>query len=185
MDEHIDPSIPAAWIGDADLDKIATINPTAAVEIKRLRNLMNCGQESRDDFLHMCKLLADVGYVRASEYLLRRNVDYYDGISLYQSLFGTEKQEEFEFAIDAFKTQFDLEVSLVARTGFLISRFHTLGSALRSDKFEILSTPCKIEFGYIELDRIEADIMTLVQENGQQVESLKMFFVDGVWEIAD
>jgi hypothetical protein len=52
---------------------------------------------------------------------------------------------------------------------------------------ELLSRSCEIKFGYIEQDKIEADVTLF--EPGRDVfdadECMLLFFVNGVWELAD
>src|SRR3954447_19813797 len=127
MDHEDGYAIPAANIGDTDLVALAQTNPAAAKEIARLEDLMNRGEETKEEFLKLCQLLFDAGSVAASELLLRRNLDYYEGHALYARLFGTERQEEFDAAIEAFESQFDLELVLVAEEDFLVSTFRADG----------------------------------------------------------
>jgi hypothetical protein len=187
MDDDHQYAIPAASIGDTDLDAVAQSNPAAAKEIARLEALMNRGEESKDDFLRLCQLLFDVGSVAAAEILLRRSLDYYEGEALYTRLFGTTKQDEFDCAIQAFESQFNLQLSLTEKNDFLVSTFHANGGPPRSDDFELLTHPCEIKIGYIEQDKIEADIVLLDPEREvfSADECLFMYFVNGVWEIAD
>jgi hypothetical protein len=187
MDDEDRHAIPAANIGDTDLVALAQANPAAAKEIARLVDLMNRGEETKEEFLQLCQFLFDVGSVEASEYLLRRNLDYYEGHSLYVRLFGTARQEEFHAAIEAFKSQFDVDLVLIAEKDFLVSKFRTDGGPPRSDAFALLSRPCEIKFGYIEQDKIEADVTLL--DPGREVfdgdECMLLFFLNGVWELAD
>jgi hypothetical protein len=184
-DEH-GYAIPAASIGDTDLVALAQTNPEAAKEIVRLVALMDRGEETKEEFLRLCQLLFDIGSTTEAEYLLRRNLDYYEDRALYTRLFGLTKVEEFDAAIEAFRSQFDLKLVLVAQNDFLVSTFHSNGGLSRSDALALLSSPCEIKFGYIEQDKIEADITLL--DPGREVfegdECLLMFFVNGVWEIA-
>lgn len=179
--------IPAASIGDTDLASIARTSPHAAEEIARLEERMHRGEESKEEFLRLCELLFDVGSTAAAEFLLRRNLDFYEGQNLYARLFGTEKQEEFDNAIDVFGLQFDLELTLLEHESFLVSIFHSKGSAPRSDVFSLLSRPCEIKIAYIEQDTVEADIVLL--DPDRQIfgpdENMLMYFVNGVWEIAE
>jgi len=179
--------IPGANIGDTDLAAIARTNPTAAAEIARLEKRMRCGEETKEEFLRLCQLLFAVGSVEASEHLLRRGLNGYEGHRLYSRLFGTAKQEEFAAAIEAFKSQFDLDLALIAEEDFLVSRFHSAGGLKRSDAFSLLSRPCEITFGYIEQDRIEANVLLLDLEREvfNADEGMLLFFVNGVWELAD
>jgi hypothetical protein len=128
-----------------------------------------------------------VGSVAASEYLLRRNLDYYEGHALYVRLFGTGRQEDFDAAIEAFKSQFGVELVLIAEKDFLVSTYRSDGGPPRSDAFALLSRPCEIKFGSIEQDKIEADVTLL--DPGREVfdaaECMLLFFVNGVWELAD
>jgi hypothetical protein len=187
MDDEREYKIPAANIGDTDLVALAQTNPEAAEEIVRLVDLMDRGEEADEEFLRLCQLLFDVGSTNAAEYLLRRNLDYYGGRDLYTRLFGRAKEEEFDAAIEAFKSQFDLELVLVAQNDFLVSTFHSSGAPPRSDDFALLSRPCEIRFGYVEQENIEANITLL--DPGRDVfgpdEWLWLFFVNGVWEIAN
>lgn len=187
MDDEEGHAIPAANIGDTDLVALAKTNPAAAKEIARLEDLMNRGEESKEEFLRLCQLLFDVGSVAASEYLLRRNLNYYEGHALYVRLFGTARQEEFAGAIEAFKFQFDLELVLVVEKDFLVSTFRSAGGPPRFDAFALLSRPCEIKFGYIEQDKIEADVTLLDpgREDFDADECMLLFFVNGVWELAD
>jgi hypothetical protein len=183
-DGHV---IPAASIGDTDLVALAKTHPAAAKEIARLEDLMNRGEETKEEFLRLCQLLFDVGSVVASEYLLRRNLDAYEGHALYVQLFGHGRQEEFDAAIEAFERQFELELVLVEANDFLVSTFLSSGGPPRSDAMELLSRSCEIKFGYIEQDKIEADVTLF--EPGRDVfdadECMLLFFVNGVWELAD
>jgi hypothetical protein len=188
MDDEERHAIPAANIGNTDLVALAQTNPAAAKEIARLENLMNRGEETKDEFLQLCQLLFDVGSVAASEYLLRRNLNHYEGHALYLRLFGTARQEEFEEAIEAFESQFDVDLVLIAKKDFLVSMFRSDGGRPRLlDAVALLSRPCEIKFGYIEQDKIEADVT--VFDPGQEVfdpdECMLLFFVNGVWELAD
>lgn len=187
MNDEDGYAIPAASIGDTDLDAVARVNPSAAVEIARLDDLMNRGKESKDEFLRLCQLLFDVGSIAAAEILLRRNLDYYEGKALYTQLFGTEKQEEFDTAIEAFGSQFGIRLSLTENNDFLVSTFRSDGAPPRSDDFELLSQPCEIKIGYIEQDKIEADIVLFDPDRDEfhADECLFLYFVNGVWEIAD
>lgn len=187
MDDEHGYAIPAANIGDTDLIALARTNPARAKEIARLEALMNCGEETKEEFRCLCQLLFEVGSVAAAELLLRRNLDYYEGEALYTRLFGTAKQEEFDAAIEMFKSQFSIDLVQVAQREFLVSVFRTDGGPPRSDAFALLSRPCEIKFGYIEQEKVEADITLLDpdREVFDAEECMLMFFVNGVWEIAD
>lgn len=180
-------AIPAANIGDTDLVALARTNPAAAKEIARLVGLMNRGEETQEEFLQLCQLLFDVGSVAASEILLRRNLDGDEAHSLYVRLFGTAKEEVFHTAIETFQSQFDVDLVLIAEKDFLVSVFHTDGGPSRFDDLSLLSRPCEIKFGYIEQDKVEADVT--LHDPGRDIfdadECLLLFFVNGVWEIAD
>lgn len=187
MDDEHGYAIPAANIGDTDLIALSQTKPDAAKEIARLEDLMNRGEETKEEFRRLCQLLHDVGSVAAAEILLRRNLDHYEGGALYTRLFGTAKQVEFNAAIEAFTSQFALELVLVTQNDFLVSTFHADAGRSRSDAFALFSRPCEIKFGYIEQAKIEADIT--LRDPGRDVfdadECLLMFFVNGVWKIAD
>ena len=187
MDDKYDYAIPAASIGETDLNSVTQTNPAAAKEIARLAGLMNVGEETKDEFLCLCQLLFNVGSVADSEYLLRRNIEYYEGERLYHRLFGTAKQEEFDTAIEAFKSQFGLDLTLAERKDFLVTVFHSDGGQPRFDDFQLLSAPCEIEFGYVLQDKIEVDINLLApdREFFNADECLFMYFVNGVWEIGE
>jgi hypothetical protein len=187
MDDDHKYAIPGASIGDIDLDIVARTNPVAAKEIARLEDLVNRCEESKDDFLCLCQLLFDVGAIADSEYLLRRNMDYYEGESLYHRLFGTAKQEEFDAAVQAFESQFSVQLSRTENSDFLVSLFRAEGGPPRSDEFELLSQQCEIKIGYIEQDKIEADVVPYDpdREVFDGDECLFMYFVNGVWELAD
>lgn len=187
MDHDDRYAIPAANIGATDLVALAQTNPAAAKEISRLEDFMNRGKETKAQFLQLCQLLFDVGPIAASEILLRRNLDYYEGHALYVRLHGTAKQEEFATAIEAFKSHFEVDLVLMEEKDFLISLYRTDGGPPRFDDLGLLSRPCKIKFGYIEQDKVEADV-TLLDPGGEDFdadECLLLFFVNGVWEVAD
>lgn len=187
MNDEDEYAIPAASIGDTDLDAVGQTNPDAAKEIARLEELMNRGEETKDDFLRLCQLLFDVGSVADSEYLLRCNLDYYEGESLYKQLFGTTKQDEYNPAVDAFKSQFSLELAPIETNAFLDTTFQSDGGPPRSDECQLLSNPCEVRIGYSQQDKIDADIVLLDPSRDlfNADECLFMFFVNGVWEIAD
>jgi hypothetical protein len=153
--------IPAASIGSIDLALLAETNPGAASEIARLEDLMNRGEERPEEFLRLCQLLHDVGAVGDAEHLLRRNLDHYDGRTLYNDLFGTAKQDEFETSIHTFAWQFDVKLRLVQDQEFLLSTYQSEPGGPRTDQLALLSMPCEIQFGYVERDTIEADVGSL------------------------
>jgi hypothetical protein len=178
--------IPAAHIADVDLDAIA--DRAAAQELARLGDLLDRGEETREEFCRLCQLLHDVGETTKSEYLLRRNLDEDDpSHDLYFKLFGNDKPDQFEAAIESFKSQFNISLTFIEKNDFLDLTFHSDGGPPRSDDFSLLTRPCEVRFGYIEQDKIECDITLL--DPGRTVfhadECLLMFFVNGVWEIAD
>jgi hypothetical protein len=185
MDHEPDHRIPAANIGDLDLAVLAKTNPGAAEEIARLEDLMHNGLESKEQFRRLCQLLYEVGATDDAEYLLRRNLEFYEGRPLYFQLFGTVKQEEYDRSIEAFQQQFGLTLRLHRSNDFLVSIFHTNGGPPRSAVFALLSQPCEIKIGYIEKDRIEADVV--LHDPGRDVfnadENMLLFFVNGVWEL--
>ena len=187
MSRKNDHAIPAANIGDTDLDAIERFNPTAAKEIARLEGLMNRGDDSKEDFLRLCQLLFDVGSVAAAEILLRRNLACYDGKRRYTRLFGTEKPDEFDAAIQVFESQFHISLLLTEEADFLVATFHSQGGPQRSDEFQLLSRPCEIKIGYIEQDKIEADVVLLDPDRVvfNADECLFMYLVNDVWEITD
>lgn len=187
MDDDDASAIPAANIGDTELTALAQSDPAVAEEIARLEDLMNRGEETKQEFLQLCELLFAVGSTAASEYLLRRNLNYYEGHALYVRLFGTARQEEYEAAIEAFKVQFDLKLVLFAENDFLVSTFRSGGGPARSDVFALFSRPCEIKFGYIEQEKIEADVVLLEpgRESFDVDECMLLFFVNGVWELSN
>jgi hypothetical protein len=188
MNEEGGHGIPAANIGDTDLPALAETNPEAAKEIARLEALMNRGKETQEEFFRLCQLLFDVGAVAASEYLLRRNIECDRGHALYSRLFGTAKQTEFDTAIEAFRSQFGLNLVFVETEDFLVATFPSDGGPARFDSFALLSQPCECKFGYIEQNKIEVDV-TLLHSSREDVfeanECLLLFFLNGVWEIVD
>lgn len=180
-------AIPAANIGNVDLVAIAEKHPVAAKEISRLATLMYRGDETPDEFRRLCELLFEVGATVDSEYLLRRNVSDAVDEALYAELFGTSKREDFDAAVAAFRCQFEIELSLVQEHDFLVCKFRSVGCRRRDDAFRLLSCPCEVEIGFIERDRIEAEIV--LDEPGRTVfnqdECLSLNFISGVWEIVE
>jgi hypothetical protein len=183
FDDERGHGIPAANIGNTDLVALALTDPAAAKEIARLEDLMNRGEESKEEFLRLCQLLYDVGSREAAEILLRRNLDHYEGEALYLRLFGTTKPDEYAAAIETFKSQFGVELRLVKQDDFLVKTFHSDGGPVRSDSFAVLSNPCVIKIGHIERDRVEADVTPLDADRDvfDLEECLLLFFVDGAW----
>lgn len=188
MDDDHKYAIPAANIGDTDLDAIARTNPNAAKEIARLENLMGRGEETPEEFCTLCQLLHDVGETANSEYLLRRNLDEDDPThGLYFKLFGNRIPDEFDAAIESFKSQFNISLSFVEKNDFLDTTFNSDGGPPRSDMFALLGNPCEIRFGYTRPDRIECDIALLdpLRTVFNADECLFVFFLNGVWELVD
>src|SRR5438552_579371 len=107
-----DCGIPAASIGGVDLDAIAKDFPDQAREIARLEALMHRGEETKEEFRSLCELLHRVGATKDAEYLLRRNMEYYEGEELYQRLFGTAVPDNFAKASERFAEEFGLELTL-------------------------------------------------------------------------
>ncbi len=187
VDDDDGHMIPAASIGDIDLHALARTNPAAAKEIAYLDGLMNLGEESTEQFLRLCQLLFDVGSISDSEFLLRRNLECYEGESLYSELFGTVKREEFDSAIESFGCQFAVRLSHAEDHGFLVSTFHADGGRPRSDSFRMLSYPCEVKFGYLEKDTIEADIVYLepIHDGCEPEDYLLLSFESGAWRPMD
>jgi hypothetical protein len=187
MNQEDATAIPAANIGDTDLAALARTNPPAAREIARLVGLMNRGEETGEEFRRLCELLVEVGSAAAGEHLLRRNLDFYEGRALYDRLFGTAKPDEFAAAVAAFASQFAVELVPVAAPDFLVATFRTGGGPQRPDAFALLSRPCEVKIGYVERDRIEADVIPSDPGPGTRDahEYLLLHFVNGVWELAD
>jgi hypothetical protein len=176
---------PAASISDVDLDSIPE---REAEEIARLGEKMEQGEDTEEDFLRLCQLLYTVGHRAKSEYLLRRNLEEGEpGHDLYIGLFGTVKQEEFESAVEAFKSQFDVEISFVEKCDFLDWEFHSQGGPPRSDAFALLERPCEVRFSYSDETRIECNVVLLdpTRTVFKADERLFMYYLNGVWEIAD
>ena len=177
--------MPAAHIANVDLDAIA--DRAAAQELARLGDLLGRGEETPEEFCRLCQLLHDVGETTKSEHLLRRNLDDDDrSHDLYFKLFGNDKPEQFEAAIESFKSQFNISLTFIEENDFLDLTFHSDNGPPRSDDYSLLTRQCAVRFGYIEQDKIECDITLL--ELGRTVfhadECLLLFFVNGVWEIA-
>ncbi len=183
MEHEEEYKIPAASIGDIDLDAIAKSNLDMAKEIARIDELMNQGKESKEEFLDLCRLLFEAGSVEDSEYLLRRNLEYYNGESLYAKLFGTKKHDEYSDAIAMLESQFETKLALVEETDYLISKFHSNGSSLKDDRFHMLSYPCEIIIEYAKKDIIEADIgyREPFQETCDPQDYLLLSFINETW----
>ena len=88
------------------------------------RRLMNRGKETKDEFLRLCQLLVDVG---SRQKIFFRNLNYYEGEALYTKLLGTTKQDEFDAAIQAFKSRFNVQLSRTENDELLVSIFRIDG----------------------------------------------------------
>lgn len=175
-----DYKIPAASISDVDLAAIAELNPAAAKEIARLGELMECGNETKEDFRMLCQLLHEAGEQSKAEYLLRRNLQYYEGHALYSQLFGTVKQEEFDNSIEAFRCQFRVELKFVQHHDLLDDVYHISQNAAHSADSQLLAIGNTVNFSYSMPDVIEVEIVDLGSG-----ESLLLHWVNGVWESRD
>jgi hypothetical protein len=78
-------------------------------------------------------------------------------------------------------------LTLAERDNFLVSTFHSNGGPPRSDDYQLLAQPCEIKVGFVEQDKIEADVVVLEPDRDvfDAGEYLFMYFLNGVWEIAD
>lgn len=174
-----DPSvIPAATVQDVDL---SSISPATALEIHRLGELMERGDETPEQMAQLVRLLHEAGFRAKSENLLRRNMETVaDGSALYCELYGTEKPDEFAAAIEAFAEQFSVSFELVEEHDFLDSVYRTMPGSARFDDFRLLSEPCEVRFNYGTEDAVEADVSSPKDE-----EYMILRWINSVWELAD
>ena len=188
MDEY---SIPAANIGDVDLDDVAKQFPVEAREIARIEDLMNRGEETKAEFLQLCELLHRVGGTKDAEYLLRRNLEYYEGWELYRRLFGTVVPDTFARAVDRFTEEFGLQLTRQKEWDFLDEEY--LSTPLESviPRFNILNRPCIVRFNYSDRDFIVADVVDAEANEAETVNyfdlNTNVFFrwQTGQWRLID
>ena len=152
-----DHEIPAASLGDVDLDALRARHPREAAEIERLDALVQTGHESPAEFLRLCELLHLVGATRDAEYLLRRNLDHYDGRPLYEQLFGDEVPARFARAIAAFAAQFAVALTLDDQGDFLEETHSSLPRG-RHERPAALDGPATVRFDFVERDHVTADV---------------------------
>ena len=183
-----DPTaIPAASIGGIDLNILYRLNPAAAKEIARIGDLMGRGEETDEEFLQLCQLLFDAGAVEDAEYLLRRNISYDGGLSLYERLFGDTKPTEFEKAIKAFQEQFEVRLENKRDRDFLDAEFFSPGATRVEGDFELLRKACDVTISYSDQFVVEADIVLHdpTREVFFEGEDLLLKFIEGKWELHD
>jgi hypothetical protein len=173
-------AIPAANIGETDLEAVARVNPAAASEIAVLRDRMDVGEETEQEFLRLCRLLFEVGSAGPAEYLLRRNLESEDALSLYAELFGDQKPAEFERSIRAFESQFGAKLRHVATLGFLQSKFAAAGAMNVPAAARVLAGPFHAAFGYIERDSIEVSV-TAEDASGELTDATLLTFDGERW----
>jgi hypothetical protein len=172
--------IPAANIGETDLEAIAQVNPAAAAEIATLRDRMDLGEETEEEFLRLCRLLCEVGSRGSAEYLLRRNLDGEVALSVYAELFGDEKPAEFERSIRTFESQFGARLRHVATLGFLETKFASEGAMNVPGAATVLAGPFQATFGYIERDSIEV-LVTAEDPSGELTDAALLIFDGERW----
>ena len=170
--------IPAASIADVDLAAIAKQDPAAAKEIVRLGDLLANGEETDEDILALCQLLHDFGEQAEAEHLLRRSLEYSESQALYARLFGTVKQEEFHASIEAFKSEFNVELEFVKRLDFLDEVYAISQNAGQDDR--VVAIGNTVNFSYVLKETIEA----VVEEQSSR-ECLMLQWVNGTWEPVD
>jgi len=66
---------------------------------------------------------------------------------LYFKLSGNDKPDEFDAAIESFKSQFNISLTFVEKNDFLDVTFDSDGGPPRSDDFSLLTRPCEVRFG--------------------------------------
>jgi hypothetical protein len=155
-DEH---AIPAASIRGVDLEAIAARFPEEAREIARLGDLMERGEETEGEFRRLCELLHTVGETKEGEYLLRRNLAYYEGLETYQRLFGTAIPDNFSRAIASFAEEFGLHLTLRRERAFLDQECQSVPLLGDHSRFTILNGCCDVRFDYWHRDFVTAEIV--------------------------
>ena len=187
MDDDFKYAIPAAGLGDTDLDAVARTHPDAAKQIARLAERMAFGKDTPEEFCTLCQLLHDVGEPGNAEYLLRRNLDVgHPSHELYLKLFGMEKPNKFKSAIESFETQFEIALELVEEADFLEATYRTDGGPSRIGAFALLAEPCAVRFAYARRAEIECGVTNQDSRRDtlEGAERLLLLFTNGVWEIA-
>jgi hypothetical protein len=163
-----DYRIPAASIGDVDLGVVAQRFPGEAREIRRLEDLMHRGEETREEFWHLCELLHRVGATEDAEYLLRRNIACAQGRERYRTLFGTAVPDAYERAIECFAREFGLELTPDQERDFLDHEYRSTPGAV-APRFNILNHPCVIRFTFSHRDFVVADVVDAAANEAEKV----------------
>jgi hypothetical protein len=161
--------IPAASIGETDLAVVALRFPEAAREIARLEDLMHRGEETKAEFHRLCELLHEVGGTKDAEYLLRRNLEYYEGQELYRRLFGTAIPDNFARAVARFGEEFGLALTMHKERGFLDQEYRSDPLDHETARFNILDDPCVIRFSYSHRDFVVADVADAAANEAEAV----------------
>src|SRR5260221_1586853 len=151
-------AIPAANICGVNLDEVAIRFPEAAQEIARIDALMQRGEETAIEFRRLCELLHLTGATIEGEYLLRRNIEHYEGAELYRKLFGTIIPDNYSCAIQRFADEFGLKLEIQNQIGFLDQEYLSVPMSFGS-RFNILNGNCTIRFDYSQRDFIVAEII--------------------------
>jgi hypothetical protein len=172
-----DPSvIPAATVQDVDL---SAAEPALAVEIRRLGDLMERGEETPEQFAELVRLLVRAGQRHKAEHLLRRNLEVIaDGLALYRELFGTARPDEFAAAVEGFKEQFGVGLEFLSSRGFLDARYRVLSGPRQAQMVRQLGEPCEVQFDFADPDVVAADVV------GQSDEEYRLLrWEDGRWRL--
>jgi hypothetical protein len=162
-------NIPAASIDDLSLHDLQSRFPSEAAEIVRIGDLLASGGESREDLVHLARLLKIVGQGEKAEELLRHNVvDERDLIHrAYIELFGRDVYDTFSAAIANFSDEFSVLLSNGRSLGFLKAKYSShpkLGQRIEDPRIaSLLQAPSEIEFNF-ESDGTKADITSNLPE---------------------
>ncbi len=154
--DDYDFTVPAATVEDLDF---SFVDPTVAAEIRRLGQLMNDGEETEEEFVRLIRMVHEAGFTVKGESLLRVNMmGVPDGRAMYLELYGTEKPDAYSTAIAAFQSQFELTLSFVKETDFLIHEYECVPHGDCLVRPELLSEPCILMFCYGDEDIVEAHV---------------------------
>lgn len=152
-------AIPAASIANINIGAIESRSRKAACEIRRLGNLMEKGEDTKEDLGQLIQLLFEMDEKTEAEYLLRRNLEIgEESHTLYLKLFGKQKIKLFREAIAGFATQFHTELAIREESDFLdetylLPPYQTIPP--------LPSGPCEVRFDFSERDFVSSDVCQL------------------------
>ncbi len=180
-----DHAIPAAGISAVDLVTVRARFPAEADEIAGLAARLAAGTETPAEFLRLCELLHVVGEARESEYLLRRNLDFYGGEALYARLHGDRAHAELARAIACFGGQAEVELGAIEDEEDSLDRTYACRPRWEPLPHPAFGGRCLVRFDYAHRDFVEAALWADSPDEHGRTPGLDYRFVDGRWQAHD